>query len=200
MLGDGQLVAVRYQDKRLLKGWTHDFMPNRDYFHLRQGDEAGATRIRLGGMKAVFFLKTPGRDRACIDRRTFSQRAGGNTKVWLEFTDGEKFAGWSNAVPSSGNGFFLFPADGDSNLEKAYVFRSALERLEQGDAADAASREFDAIVRDPSAAGIAAEEPTEPVRETAVKQASEAPASEPEAGEYRMTRKELRRSHRIEKF
>ena len=193
MLEDGQLVAVRYQDKRLLKGWTRDFMPNRDFFHLQQGDQARATRIRLGGMKAVFFLKTPGRDPSCIDRRIFSQRTGGNTKVWLEFTDGEKFAGWSNAVPSSGNGFFLFPADADSNLEKAYVFRSAVERLEQGDAADAASRAFEAIPHDPSTAGIAIDEATEPVRETAVKQASEAPASEPEVGEYRMTRRQLRR-------
>ena len=80
MLGDGQLVAVRYQDKRLLKGWTRDFMPNHDYFHLQQHDQAGATRIRLGGMKAVFFLKTPGRNPACIDRRSFSQRPGGETR------------------------------------------------------------------------------------------------------------------------
>lgn len=201
MLGEGKLVAVRYQDKRLLKGWTRDFMPNRDYFHLRLHDRDRTTRIRLSGMKAVFFLKTPGRDPAYFDRRTFSRRAWGKTKVWLEFTDGEKLAGWSNSVPSSEKGFFLFPADEASNLEKAYVFRSALERLEHGDEADAASRAFESVaqVLEPSTVAVAAEGTAIKAGKGLVKEASEREASVPEVGEYRLTRDQLG-NNRVEKL
>lgn len=202
MPGDGKLVAVRYQNKRLLKGWTRDFMPNRDYFHMRLEDQDATTRVRLGGMKAVFFLKTPGRNPAYFDRRTFSQRAGSETKVWLEFADGEKLAGWSNSVTSSGSGFFLFPADADSNLEKAYVFRSAIERFEQGDEADAASRAFESVTRalEPSTLAVATEKTPNEAGNRAGRSASEGAASEPEVGEYRLTREQLRASERIEKI
>jgi len=198
MEGAGKLVAVRYQDKRLLKGWTRDFMPNRNHFHLRLPERDSTTRVQLGGMKAVFFLKTMGRDPAYFDRHTFSERAGNDTKIWLEFTDGEKLAGWSNSFTSSSKGFYLFPADADSNLEKAYVFRSAIERLEQGEDAEAAARAFERVSRVLEPTTVALAGPGDALdSETSASEV--AVAVEVEVGEYRLTGKQLSR-YRIEKL
>lgn len=196
MVGDETLVAVRYQDKRLLKGWTSDFMPNRAFFHLLLEDRDAPTRVELNGMKAVFFLKSPGRDPAFFDRRTFAKRMGSGTKVWLEFTDGERLAGWSSSFASSANGFYMFPADSESNLEKAYVFRSAIQRFEHGDEADAASRAFESVSRvlEPSTIALSAKRSGQDTLEL---EASDS-ATEPEVGEYRLTREQLRSDNRTE--
>ncbi len=138
----GTLVAVRFLDKRLVKGRTEDFRPNREFFHVLEPGANSATRIPIAGLKAVFFIRSLGRDPGCVDRRAYGARTGSERKVWLEFCDGERLAGWSNSSRSPREGFFLFPADPDSNLEKAYVFRSSLQRLVEDEAAEEAARAF----------------------------------------------------------
>jgi hypothetical protein len=174
----GKLVAVRSLDKRLRKGRTVDFRPNRSYFHLEEPGGTEPVRIPIRNLKGIFFLKSLGRSPSCVDRRSFVERTGTERKVWLEFRDGEKLAGWSNSVGSRRDGFYVFPADPDSNLEKAYVFRSALSRIEVGDAAEAASRAFCASRR----------EPEPPPAGT--------PAASEAIGTYRLTRADLRSSGR----
>jgi len=153
----GKLVAVRFRDKTLLKGRTVDFRPNREFFHLKEEGAAAAARVPMEDLKGVFFLKTPGRSPDCADRRSFEERAGIEKKVWIQFSDGESLAGWSNSFGSQKKGFYVFPADPDSNLEKAYVFRSAVDRMEQGEAAEAASRAFCVSTRGPASPPVAAE-------------------------------------------
>ena len=174
MTAHEKLVAVRFLDKRLVKGWTADFWPDRDFFHV--GKQQGGTpkRIPVRDLKGIFFLKTPGRDSRCVDKRVFCDRPGTERKVWLEFRDGEKLAGWSNSCGSSKGGFFVVPADSESNVEKAYVFRSALIRLKEGLAAEEASRTYCHAT------------------DTAPQDAGE--QAEPEqVGSYRLGREELRR-------
>ena len=142
MYATGKLVAVRFRDKRLIKGRTADFRPGRNFFHVRPDGISTTARVPMQDLKAVFFIKTLGRDPQSVDRRTFEERAGSEQKVWLEFADGERLAGWSNSCGSRQAGFFVFPTDPDSNLEKAYVLRSALRRIEEGEAAEEASRAF----------------------------------------------------------
>ncbi len=138
----GTLVAVRFLDKRLVKGRTEDFRPSRDFFHVLEPGAKSPTRVPIADLKAVFFIKSLGRDPGCVDRRAYGEGTGTERKVWLEFSDGERLAGWSNSSRSPREGFFVFPADPDSNLEKAYVFRSALRRLEEGEAAEQAARAY----------------------------------------------------------
>ena len=155
----GKLVAVRFRDKTLRKGRTVDFHPNREYFHLKEEGAAATARIPMDNLKGVFFLKSLGRSPDCADRRSFEQRAGTEKKIWIEFDDGERLAGWSNSFASRKSGFYVFPADPDSNLEKAYVFRSALNRMEQGEAAEAASHAFRSSSQGPAPSRIASEAP-----------------------------------------
>lgn len=138
----GRLVAVRFRDKRLIKGHTRDFRPGRDFFHVVSDGASTATRVPTGDLKAVFFIKSLGRDPSCVDRRSFGERAGSEHKIWLEFSDGERLACWSSSSASRRAGFYVFPADPESNMERAYVFRSALRRLEEGEAAEEACRAY----------------------------------------------------------
>ena len=146
----GKLVAVRSLDKVVVKGWTFHFRPNRDFFHVEEEGGAGPVRVDIDNLKAVFFIKTLGRDPSCVDKRSFGNRVGPEERIWIEFTDGERLAGWSNSFGSLRKGFFVFPADPDSNMEKAYVFRSAIARMEEGEAAEEAARAFNASSQEPS--------------------------------------------------
>jgi hypothetical protein len=140
----GKLVVVRFLEKRVLKGRIVDFRPDRDFFHVEEEGSAAATRVEVDGLKAVFFVKTLEGNRDHVEKRAFEERLGTEKKVWIEFTDGERLAGWSNSFASQRAGFYVFPADEDSNMEKAYVFRAAVVRLEEGEAAEAASRAWQA--------------------------------------------------------
>jgi hypothetical protein len=140
----GKLVVVRFLDKRVLKGRIVDFHPNREFFHVEEPGGAAPTRVEVEGLKAIFFVKTLEGNPQHVERRAFEERTGTEKKVWIEFSDGEKLAGWSNSFGSARGGFYVFPADEDSNMEKAYVFRSAVLRLEEGEAAETAARGFHA--------------------------------------------------------
>jgi hypothetical protein len=145
----GKLVAVRSLDKALIKGWTFDFHPNRNFFHVEEEGALRPVRVPIEDLKAVFFIKTLGRTPGCVEKRSFGNRVGPEKKVWIEFVDGEKMAGWSNSFGSLRKGFFVFPADPDSNTEKAYVFRSAIAQLEEGAVAEEAARAFDSSSDEP---------------------------------------------------
>jgi hypothetical protein len=144
----GKLVVVRFLDRRVLKGRIVDFRPDRDFFHVEETEGSpAATRVEVEGLKAVFFVKTLEGNREHVEKRAFEERLGTEKKVWIEFTDGERLAGWSNSFASRRAGLYVFPADEDSNMEKAYVFRAAVARLDEGEAAEAASRAWQAEAR-----------------------------------------------------
>jgi hypothetical protein len=138
----GRLVAVRFLDTRVLKGRIVDFHPNREFFHVEEPGNPSPTRVAIEGLKAIFFIKTLDGNPGHVDKRAFEDRLGTEKKVWIEFTDGEKLAAWANSSSSPRGGFYVFPADEESNMEKAYVFRAAIQRMEEGEAAEAAAREY----------------------------------------------------------
>jgi hypothetical protein len=147
----GKLVAVRFLDKRILKGRIVDFHPGREVFHVEEPGQAAPTRVEVEGLKAIFFIKTLEGNREHVEKRAFEERTGPEKTVWIEFRDGERLAGWSNSFGSARGGFYVFPADEESNMEKAYVFRAAVERLEEGEAAEAAALDFRTNAQAPSA-------------------------------------------------
>ena len=138
----GKLVAVRFVDGTLLKGWTADFRPDRDFFHLKEREAAAPRRVSVEGLKGIFFIKTRAGNPHHDQRKAFDDHAGPEKPIWVLFTDGEALAGWSSSASSLKNGFYLVPADPDSNLERAYVFHSAVERLLEGEEAMKASTHF----------------------------------------------------------
>ncbi len=138
----GKLVAVRFVNGTLLKGWTGDFRPDCDFFHLREQEAAGPRRVSVEGLKGVFFIKTREGNPDHEQRKAFDDHAGPEKPIWILFTDGERLAGWSSSASSLKNGFYLVPADPDSNLERVYVFHSAVKQFLAGDEATKASIHF----------------------------------------------------------
>ena len=52
-------VVVRYGDGRLNKGFTEDFFPNKERFHLIPADNpsGGAVEVSMKDLKAIFTVR-----------------------------------------------------------------------------------------------------------------------------------------------
>jgi hypothetical protein len=138
----GKLVAVRYADGRVIKGWTADFVPQRPFFHVKESEDAAPARVRVPELKAVFFIRTKDGDPAHEERKDFDLVRTPEREIWVQFKDGEEIAGFSSSFASTGAGFYLTPPDGDSNMERVYVVRAAVARVLQGTAAQDAAKRY----------------------------------------------------------
>jgi hypothetical protein len=122
-------VVARYQDGRVLKGLTFDFAPNRQAFHLNPVGASSGDKpilVNLNELKAIFFVKDFIGDSQHDDRKEFdpSRRPAGR-KVTVQFKDGEVLLGTTQAYDRNRPGFFLIPADPQSNIDRCYVVQAA---------------------------------------------------------------------------
>jgi hypothetical protein len=134
-------VVVRFKDGKLLKGFTHDFTPIRDTFHLtiEAGNSEGSMEeINIDALKAIFFVKTLEGDRNYIEKKLFEQvdqsRLRG-LKIRVEFEDGEVCRGISLGYNKNKKGFFMIPVDPDSNNDRIYVIADACKSVQVGEVA-----------------------------------------------------------------
>ncbi len=137
----GFLVVAHFLDGRLVKGWTRNFRVDHPLFQIREEGQTGLTLVSLAELKGLFFVKTLDGDPEHRERKSFRDRKGIGKKVWVEFRDGECLAGWTLSLVIEKLGFFLFPTDANSNLEKAFVLHSAVKRVLLDDAAEKAAAE-----------------------------------------------------------
>lgn len=151
-MADTIKVVAHYLDGRLVKGTTSDFVAHRPVFHLQPMDGGGTAVVRCDQLKAVFFVKDyagyPGRK----DVRGFIDGPSENVhgrKVAVSFKDGELFCGYSLAFSSERAGFFVFPADPDSNNLRVFVMLKATKEVKAGPAAEALARK---AIENPKAA------------------------------------------------
>lgn len=122
---DGQQVVARYRDGRVVKGTTNDFYPGKGEFHIR--DAAGSvTTLAVGALKAIFFVRTFEGDRFHV--AMLDQPAGGGLgrRIEVTFVDGEVLTGYTNGYDRSKPGFFLVPADPESNNLRVFVIAGAV--------------------------------------------------------------------------
>jgi hypothetical protein len=140
MADRGMLVAARFLDGRVVKGWTLNIRPQYTFTMLEEGSGA-PLRMKTSDLKAIFFIKSLPGNPDHEERKDFEEREGSGQKLWVEFTDGEALAGWSSSYGRDKDGFYLYPTDPDSNINMAYIFRSAVKRVRTGPFAQrAASR------------------------------------------------------------
>jgi hypothetical protein len=139
--GRNQVVA-RFKDGRLLKGYTHDFMPMKSSFHLtseRPGFVETVVEVKTEELKAIFFVKTLEGNKFYHEKKRFEQvdraRLRG-LKIKVEFHDGEVMRGISLGYSKKKPGFFLIPIDPDSNNERVYVLTSSCRTITVGPAAE----------------------------------------------------------------
>jgi hypothetical protein len=117
-------VVARFQDGRVLKGVTSDFLPAKDSFHLAIKDASAGSRptdVRVPDLKAVFFVRDFEGDPAYNDSREFDRPSSSGRKIRVTFKDGEVLVGMTQGYQPGRPGFFVTPADPRSNIERCFV-------------------------------------------------------------------------------
>ena len=136
------LIVARHLDGRKIKGLTTDFHPARAFFRVKIEPGLPPLEVATEGLKAVFFVRSLDGNPERSDHRDFPRAPGQvRPKIWIEFKDGERMAAWPVSTPLGKAGFYVIPTDPTSNVEKAYVFRSSVNRILEGEAALDAARE-----------------------------------------------------------
>lgn len=126
-------VIVRFADGRIIKGTTADFFPNKELFHVSV-DEATAEEkpleINTKDLKALFFVKEFEGDSQHGEGNEFdSSHPPSGRRIKVVFKDGEILLGTTTGYQPKRPGFFVVPADTDSNNERCYVVAAATQEV-----------------------------------------------------------------------
>jgi hypothetical protein len=125
-------VVARYSDGRIVKGFTHDFLPNRNCFHLYQTTKGsgGPVEVLVKELKAVFHVRDFKGNPFYEERKVFwnGEKPSGR-KVEVTFLDGEVLVGSTLGYDSERQGFFFFPADPRSNNTRVFAVSSAVKQV-----------------------------------------------------------------------
>jgi len=134
----GKKTVVKFNDGKVVKGYTTDFNPNNDLFHVRLADDfqeegqGEQVEVDLNKIKAVFFVKDFQGNKDYQKVRTFNGYASGppsQRKIVVIFKDGENFYGTTHSYSPDRNGFFVYPIDQQDNNDRIFVSRSALDKV-----------------------------------------------------------------------
>jgi hypothetical protein len=122
-------IVVHYLDGRILKGVSADFFPNKTLFHLMPVDSPPSSQpaeVQVSELKAVFFVKDFAGNPEYNDRKEFDpSKPVSGRKIRVEFKDGEVIVGTTQGYQPGRPGFFVVPADPQSNNERCFVVSSA---------------------------------------------------------------------------
>lgn len=129
---------AHFKDGQIAKGFSRDFAPERESFHIvrRDGETATSQEVRLDDLKALFHVKTWGRKdqhRGVTPGFPDSAprpRGRAYVKTVAEFFDGEKIFGYSQDYDPNRRGFYLVPADPKDNNDRIYVLTSSLVNIQ----------------------------------------------------------------------
>ncbi len=126
-------VVVHHQEGGLIKGVTNDFLPTKDRFHLVPLDsppESKPLEILVADLKGVFFVKdfagNPGHKKSAEFDPT---KPVAGRKIKITFKDGEVLVGTTQGYQPGRPGFFVIPADPESNNERCFVISAATKEV-----------------------------------------------------------------------
>jgi len=115
-----------------VKGFTQDFLPNKDRFHLHPAERASgeASEVLLKELKALFFVKDFSGDPQYHERKKYleGEKPTGK-KVQVTFKDGEILVGSTLGYDPSRPGFFFFPADPKSNNIRIFAILPSVKNV-----------------------------------------------------------------------
>jgi hypothetical protein len=111
-------IVVHFRDGKLIKGFSNDFFPNKSHFHMTTDFSEETLQVSVASLKAIFFVKDFEGD------PEFGERKG--------FMEGQKTQGRKVRVIFQDNrqGFFLTPADPQSNNDRVFVVSAATSDIE----------------------------------------------------------------------
>ena len=136
-------VVAHFMDGRLVKGTTEDFAPSRPKFHLKTVGPEPPVAIECQRLKAIFFVRDLAGDSGRDDTPGFGHVLAGSEKgkkIAIQFKDGEVLFGYTLAYTNDRDGFFVEPADPNSNNLRIYVLRNAAHKILVGAQAEALAK------------------------------------------------------------
>ena len=126
-------VVARYQDGRMMKGSTSDFMPNKEVFHVVPAEASLGSKpvdVSVKDLKAVFFVKDFTGNARYRERKDFDgTKPVAGRKIKVVFKDGEVMTGTTQGYQPGRPGFFIVPADPQSNIERFFVVSAATREI-----------------------------------------------------------------------
>lgn len=126
-------VVVRFADGRIIRGTTADFIPMKDLFHVSVMDAPPQTppvEVHTKDLKALFFVKDFAGNPKHVRRNEFDpSHPPIGRKIRVSFKDGEVLVGTTTGYQKGRPGFFLVPADADSNTERCYIVAAATREI-----------------------------------------------------------------------
>ncbi|MCX7995705.1 MAG: hypothetical protein N3A65_08065 [candidate division WOR-3 bacterium] len=131
-------VVLHYKNGTIAKGLTYDFVPEKPKFHLIHQD-GRIEEIQTESLKAVFFVKTYEGNKDYHEVKGFSKVdpvTFRGMKIKVTFLDNEIIYGATMGYNKTRKGFFIFPADPDSNNIRIYVVASAVKDVKLGSQAE----------------------------------------------------------------
>jgi hypothetical protein len=125
-------VVVRFSGGRIIKGFTQDFFPTKNFFHLTPADDPSGTpvEVSIGDLKAIFIVQDFSGSPMYQERKKYEAgETPSGQKVELTFIDGEVLIGSTLGYDPKRQGFFVLPADPKSNNLRVYVVSSFVEKV-----------------------------------------------------------------------
>ena len=126
------VVAV-FADGHTIKGRTVNFFPSKDVFHVRNAAAPlgeNPVEVHLQELKALFFVKDlsakPQPDKLGEARPT---RPAAGRRIRVVFNDGQILVGTSTGYQPGRPGFFIEPANADTNVMRCYVVAAAAREI-----------------------------------------------------------------------
>ena len=130
-------VVVRYRNGKIMKGFSNNFFPNKNHFHLVPADNPNAKPIEVlvKELKAVFVVRDFTGDSQHNERKEYDvgERPSGR-KVKVTFQDGEVLVGSTLGYNLNQVCFSIVPADRQSNNIRIFIVLSAVKDISSVDA------------------------------------------------------------------
>jgi len=128
-------VVARYSNGTVIKGFTQDFSPNKERFHLIPADKrpGGTIEVVVSRLKAVFMVRDFEGNPEYHERKSFARgESVSGLKLELTFADGEVLTGSALlGYDPKRQGNFLIPADQKSNNTRVFAVSSAVKNVRQ---------------------------------------------------------------------
>lgn len=121
-------IVLHFLDGKVRKGFTDNFFPNKNLFHVRDKDTGKVAEVDVLQLKGVFFVKSFEGNRT-YKERTDTERIGIGKKIQVRFKDGETLIGYTSGYSPERSGFFTFPSDAGSNTERIFVLKNSTEDI-----------------------------------------------------------------------
>jgi hypothetical protein len=126
-------VVAHFIDGHIAKGFTNDFLPAKDHFHVTTVESPEGTKslnITRADLKALFFVKDFKGDPTHTDTNEFdSSRPSAGRRIRVHFRDGEVLVGTTQGYQPGRPGLFVEPADHGSNVMRCYVVSAATQEI-----------------------------------------------------------------------